>query len=188
MAEEWHGPWKVVGDPHRNDRSMTSFNSQISCIFKHPEKEDLYIAMADRWLPNLPETEGDGFYTGEAYRKVEQSFKEEFSGIADKKEKDEETDYGKDDTSIARYVWLPIRFEGDVPYIDLPYGRSPFIMEEMERTWQFRKLLSLPERKEKCLNVLPSGHFAIQLHIREGLIFTEPEREFSPWILRQKEL
>ena len=35
-----------------------------------------------------------------------------------KKEKDEETDYGKDDTSIARYVWLPIRFEGDVPYIE----------------------------------------------------------------------
>ena len=68
----------------------------------------------------------------------------------------------------------------------MPYGRSPFIMEEMERTWQFRKLLSLPERKEKCLNVLPSGHFAIQLHIREGLIFTEPEREFSPWILRQR--
>ena len=60
--------------------------------------------MADRWLPNLPETEGDGFYTGEAYRKVELSFKEEFSGIADKKEKDEETDYGKDDTSIARNV------------------------------------------------------------------------------------
>ena len=44
------------------------------------------------------------------------------------------------------------------------------------------------EGKDTCLNEQPSGRFAIQLRIREGLIFTEPEREFSPWILRQRAL
>lgn len=120
VSDNWLGPWKVLGDPHRDDRSMTSFNSQISCIFKHPQKEDLYIAMADRWLPGLPEKEGENFYTGEGYRKTARMFEKEFGGSDDVKreEKPEETDYGKDDTSIARYVWLPVRFDGEIPYIE----------------------------------------------------------------------
>ena len=44
------------------------------------------------------------------------------------------------------------------------------------------------EGKDTCLNEQPSGHFAIQWHIREVLIFTVPERESSRWILSLKEL
>jgi Glycosyl hydrolases family 43 len=47
-----HGPFTDLGLLHANDRSETSFGSQISDIFKIPGK-DLYIAMADRWLPDL---------------------------------------------------------------------------------------------------------------------------------------
>ena len=54
-APGYHGPWTILGDAHPTDSSRTSFRSQISCIFQHPEKKDLYIAMADRWLPQLPD-------------------------------------------------------------------------------------------------------------------------------------
>lgn len=39
------------GDPHPQDPSHTSFHSQISSVFKVQGKKDLYIAVADRWLP-----------------------------------------------------------------------------------------------------------------------------------------
>ena len=39
--------------PLPRDTSRTSFRSQISSVFKHPHKKDLYIALADRWLPEL---------------------------------------------------------------------------------------------------------------------------------------
>ena len=51
VAETWHGPYQVQGNPHRNDPSNTSFHSQISSVFKVHGKKDLYIACADRWLP-----------------------------------------------------------------------------------------------------------------------------------------
>ena len=53
IFDDIHGEWTVVGDPHVDDPKKTSFDSQISCVFKHPEIEDLYIAMADRWLVDL---------------------------------------------------------------------------------------------------------------------------------------
>lgn len=118
-AGDWHGPWRVLGNPHRNDPSLTSFNSQISCVFRHPAKQDLYIAMADRWLPDLPRQAGEKFGTGEDYRETEARFLQMFSQNGANLENQEEgQDYGEDDTSDSRYVWLPIHFEGDMPYID----------------------------------------------------------------------
>ena len=52
IADSWHGPYTVQGNPHVGDNSNTSFHSQISSVFKVPGKKDLYIACADRWLPN----------------------------------------------------------------------------------------------------------------------------------------
>jgi Glycosyl hydrolases family 43 len=51
-ARSYHGPWTVLGNPHPDDPTGTSFHSQISSMFKYPHKKDLYIALADRWLPN----------------------------------------------------------------------------------------------------------------------------------------
>jgi beta-xylosidase len=53
-AKTYHGPWTVLGNPHPSDSTLTSFRSQITSVFKHPHKKDLYIALADRWLPNNP--------------------------------------------------------------------------------------------------------------------------------------
>ena len=40
VADTIHGPWREMGDLHPTDRSRTSFNSQISSVFKHPAKKE----------------------------------------------------------------------------------------------------------------------------------------------------
>ena len=106
VADRVMGDWRVIGDPHVNDEKHTSFDSQISCIFKHPHKKDLYIAMADRWLIDLPPNLPDVFQAfAMRYRKENpiKTFKE--------------TDWTSRNTKNARYVWLPITFEDGTPRI-----------------------------------------------------------------------
>ena len=114
VADTWHGPYKLLGNPHRYDKSMTSFHSQVSCIFKVPGKKDLYIACGDRWLPEHTKLE---------YKDYEKTFARMFhEDEAIRKEGEQEG--GKllmeigGNTSIADYVWLPLRFEDDMVYID----------------------------------------------------------------------
>ncbi len=122
VADTFHGPWTVLGDPHPSDKSRTSFNSQITSVFKHPGKKDLYIALADRWIPALEQLEGSGFATGETSRLFQSAFAHFFSdeGLANltEAERKELDSTPRDaDTSVATYVWLPIRFDGDLPTI-----------------------------------------------------------------------
>lgn len=108
VSDNWHGPFKVLGNPHPNDKTKTSYHSQISSVFKVEGKKDLYIACADRWLPNEMHFEYD------YYAKVfEQMFNPELPN----------PDWSTlvwpvEDTSVADYVWLPIKFDGDIPQID----------------------------------------------------------------------
>jgi hypothetical protein len=119
VADTFHGPFTVLGDLHPSDRSRTSFNSQISCIFKHPKKRDLYIAMADRWIgpQSAPE-----FESGETSRSVQSAFGKVFADPRQTLSRAEAAAIGqaglKINTSLSRYVWLPIRFEGDRPMIE----------------------------------------------------------------------
>ncbi|HSH77360.1 MAG TPA: hypothetical protein VLA19_02370 [Herpetosiphonaceae bacterium] len=107
-APSYHGPWTVLGNPHRHDASGTSFHSQISSVFKHPLKQDLYIALADRWLPNLPPDLPD----------MQDAFFQRFSRGVPMDTFNIPPELRKPDTSIADYVWLPLRFEGDMVYLD----------------------------------------------------------------------
>ena len=117
IADTWHGPYTVQGDPHVNDPSRTSFHSQISSVFKVPGKKDLYIACADRWLPNQMDMK---------YEEYAAMFEAMFSGRLSPEEleamRKQRMENGEDDTventSIADYVWLPLRFEGDRVFID----------------------------------------------------------------------
>ncbi len=114
IADSWHGPYTVQGDPHVGDDSHTSFHSQISSVFKVPGKKDLYIACADRWLPNAM----DRRY--EDYAKV---FEAIFNPDAKLKIEDimkgrDKKDMPLEETRIADYVWLPLRFDGERVYID----------------------------------------------------------------------
>ena len=111
IADSWHGPFRVLGDPHPSDPSRTSFHSQVSSVFKVAGKKDLYIAVADRWVPDHME------YPYEEYAKAfAQHFDPDFRGTPRPLE-----DFGHDmkrDTSIADYVWLPFRFDGKMGYLD----------------------------------------------------------------------
>lgn len=117
IADSFHGPYKLLGNPHPDDDSHTSFHSQISCVFKVQDKKDLYIAMADRWLPNLTQL---------VYEDYADNFEARFNPNSSKtlnwdsfKQKVRmETLPQRDNTSISDYVWLPLRFDDDCVYID----------------------------------------------------------------------
>ena len=120
IADTWHGPYRVLGDPHRGDMSRTSFHSQISSVFKVAGKKDLYIAVADRWLPDCK-------YAYEEYRAA---FERRF--IKGEKPLPEEEKFFADaaaNTSLSDYVWLPIRFEGEKPVVE---WRDEWKIEDFE--------------------------------------------------------
>ena len=112
-GNSWHGPFTVLGDPHIGDDSRTSFHSQITSVLKVEGKKDLYIALADRWLPDQMDLE---------YPVYEKLFQAAFSPESTGEEKLEAFKKMKqmhkpENTSRADYVWLPITFDGDKAYI-----------------------------------------------------------------------
>ncbi len=113
VADTWHGPYTVLGDPHPADESRTSFHSQISCIFKVPDKKDLYIACADRWVVGLGDT---------PYSAYEQAWIDLYSGKASPEERAKAGELvnrlNTPALAEADYVWLPFRFDGEMAYLD----------------------------------------------------------------------
>ena len=122
-ADTYHGPWTLLGDPHPFDISRTSYNSQITSVFKHPGKKDLYIALADRWIPNLPTEGSEDFASGAQSRHTQTLFEYMFNPDPEIRQKCPVPFTAYDEgllhpnTSIADYVWLPVRFDGDIPYL-----------------------------------------------------------------------
>ncbi len=120
VGDSFHGPFELLGDLHPTDRSRTSFNTQICSIFKHPKKKDLYIALADRWMG--PQS-GSEFESGETSRRVQSLFTKLLGTPRQPLTAGESAAMplisSKINTSIARYVWLPIVFDKhDRPTID----------------------------------------------------------------------
>jgi len=112
--DDLHGEWNVLGNPHVGDIKNTSFDSQISCVFKYPYAEDLYIAMADRWLTDLKEdTPNSMEYYAACFDPDCELPKEKIEYY-----KNLSTD---DLTALmiykADYVWLPIKLENGMPKI-----------------------------------------------------------------------
>ena len=108
VAKTWHGPFINLGNPHVGDESKTSFHSQISSVFKVHDK-DLYIACADRWLLDA----------------VKYNYNDYSTDVKKLMTEPQKFNYGEsvlknidmNNTSVARYVWLPITFDGDKPQI-----------------------------------------------------------------------
>lgn len=114
IADTWHGPYEVLQNPYRNDNSNTSYHSQISSVFKVEGKKNLYIAVADRWVPEHMDLKY------EEYKNIfEKVFHPEFDGPInmDSLPKMKEGQISEN-TSIADYVWLPLKFDGTQVYID----------------------------------------------------------------------
>lgn len=117
VSDNYFGPWEEKGIVHENDVENLSFRSQISGIFKHPHKKDLYIAVADRWIYNIPDDIPHDFYEQWVKRKKKDPNDpytmdpEVFQKVWNCREK------GVRNISLADYVWLPIEWDGDRPVI-----------------------------------------------------------------------
>lgn len=113
VSDSWMGPYTVLGDPHVNDDSCSSFNSQISGIFRVHGTEQ-YVAVADRWMPedlmDARKYEMISRSIASRYDKsIKVSFKEKMMMI--------KRMMMQVDTSISDYVLLPIDFSEEKPRI-----------------------------------------------------------------------
>lgn len=119
----------TLGDPHVDDDTRSSYHSQVRSVFKHPKKKDLYVALADRWLPD---------YMHVPYESIRDWYFAWFHGADEEQlraiEREGERlniiqDTMKQDVSRAQCIFLPITFEGDMPRI---HWRSEWKIEEFE--------------------------------------------------------
>lgn len=102
------------------DTNGTSFFSQFTCVLRVPGTEQ-YIATADRWKP----TERQQKFGLKYLKLVENAMSgDRHADITtpDRSPRPAGKLSGKrmhhsENTSIARYVWLPIEWEGDKPVI-----------------------------------------------------------------------
>ncbi len=127
VADNPFGPFETMGNPHIGDDSMTSFHSQIRSVFKVPHKKDLYIAIADRWLPDFMHVPYEKYkewhyviYHNPDQKEQERVLREEreFFGTNTPFELD---------ISKAQCVFLPIVFNNDKPEI---YWRDSWSLDE----------------------------------------------------------
>lgn len=114
VFDDFHGEYKDLGNPHIGDDSNTSFSSQITCVLKVPGKE-LYIAMADRWMPGKTAVK----MSAQVISGMEKRYKDY---VPDTSPKEIMPLPGKklshfENTSKSTYVWLPIEWEGEKPII-----------------------------------------------------------------------
>ena len=122
ISDNWHGPYEIQGDPHVNDEDQASFNSQVSCIFKHPTKKDLYIAMADRWVPDFKVTKG---VSEKIWNIIVAMYMQQEISPEDMEWFNALPMLDTANTSVADYVWLPLRFDGDKVIIEWRDEWSP---------------------------------------------------------------
>ena len=110
---DYHGEYTDLGCPHIDDVWQDSFGSQITSVIKIPGR-DLYIALADRWRPDIAGTDIPmRTWQGYETRYVNhQPFERDFS---EPKVKDKTgTRRGASDTTVgATYVFLPVSFDAD---------------------------------------------------------------------------
>ncbi|MBO7406086.1 MAG: hypothetical protein J6V14_00530, partial [Clostridia bacterium] len=106
------------------DPSHSSYDSQISSVFKVPGKKDLYIACADRWMPGAMDV---------PYEYYARAFEGAFSEDATPEERAAAIDILNSTpparTREADYVWLPFRFDGEMGYLD---WRDEWTLDEFE--------------------------------------------------------
>lgn len=117
---DWHGDYEDLGNPCINDITGTSFYGQFTCILKVPDK-NLYIAMADRWKP----TAFGKWFSKKFYRLVEKAMSGERHQEITRPDRSpklagelpRKLQRHMENTSVARYVWLPIEWQDDKPVI-----------------------------------------------------------------------
>lgn len=106
-SDTWDGAFASIGDPHVDDASCASFNSQISKVFRVHGRDNLFIAMADRWLPRYPV---DKRLAGVFTRAIASKYDPAHYAATEDEQREMQAGnvLEKANTAIADYVWLPI--------------------------------------------------------------------------------
>lgn len=127
VSDDYMGPFKVLGNPHVNDESSASFNSQASSAFR-VEGRDTIVVMADRWVPDYVMTKEkyDAFVRA-IYSRFDKTLKPKFRDMWMMLRSPM---MGSADTSKANYVWLPVEWKGDMPQI---MWREKWNLAELEK-------------------------------------------------------
>jgi len=119
MFSDYHGEYQDLGNPHSTDTTHTSFFSQITDVIKIPGRKDLYVAVADRWMPQIVGTDAA---RQEQQKMIEKYRDHQPNPITDAPvkivDRSKQQRHGWDVTSNARYVFLPIVWKGDKPEIE----------------------------------------------------------------------
>ena len=120
VFDDFHGEYTDLGDPCVGDTDGTSFHGQFTCVLKIPGTEQ-YIALADRWKPT-PLQQKLGLKYLEMVKKAMSGDRHADLIVPDRSARPAGKLSGKlmthmENTSIARYVWLPIEWERDMPVI-----------------------------------------------------------------------
>lgn len=114
VSAGWEQPFDSVGDPYPEDDSHSSYNSQFTDVFKVPGKQDLYIALSDRWVPDYVVDAGRADIIERVVAAVYAP--EQYSVTPEERAVfDASPNLHTAKTVFANYVWLPIRFSDGVP-------------------------------------------------------------------------
>ena len=111
VFDDYHGEYTDLGDPCIDDRFEDSFGSQITSVIKIPGR-NLYVALADRWLPHLCGTDIPKkiMKNKETAYLNHKPFDRDFS-VPQVKDKTGIRRNKWDTTDDARYVFLPVTFD-----------------------------------------------------------------------------
>lgn len=105
----WRQPFVSTGDPHVDDDTMASFNSQISQVFKI-HGTNRYVAIADRWVTAY----SMDHRSSDMMRRVIASNSDPAHYSATRQERIEFAEIPNMEivnTSMSDYVWLPVEFD-----------------------------------------------------------------------------
>lgn len=118
LLTNYHGKYIDLGNPHPTDMYNHSFCSQITDVVKIPGK-NLYVAVADRWMPQLANTMEPAAEAKRMIKKYRnhQPFPQDFSEPKSK-DKRNEVRTTWDVTYNGTYVFLPIVFKNGKPQIE----------------------------------------------------------------------
>lgn len=112
VFDQYHGHYTDLGDPCIDDKYEDSFASQITSVIKIPGS-NLYVALADRWLPDLVGTD----IPVRIARNYEQRYTKHKPF-----DRDFTTPQVKDKTGVKRNKWDTTE---DSRYVFLPITFSP---------------------------------------------------------------
>ena len=113
--DEFHGTYTDLGDACEGDTYHVSFNAQFTSVIRVPGT-DLYIACADRWLP-FENVEEKAEATIREYEQIFRDYVPDTTPRTDPNPLSGRLTVCWSNTVESRYVWLPIRWDGDRPVI-----------------------------------------------------------------------